>query len=59
MDDAGRRSSGQEGGARRDRLRSALRDNLRRRKAQVRGRAEAGATPEDPAGPDRGPPGTR
>jgi hypothetical protein len=43
-----------------ERLKMALRENLRRRKAQGRGRAEAGSAPEangsDPHAPDsRGP----
>jgi hypothetical protein len=43
-------------GARAERLRAALRENLKRRKAQARGRAEsADATPHDSAGfvPDK------
>ena len=41
--------------ARAERLRAALRENLKRRKLQARGRNEAGAPPHDSAGfvPDK------
>jgi hypothetical protein len=40
--------------ARKDRLRAALRENLKRRKQQLRGRADRGAPPDDgEVGPDR------
>jgi hypothetical protein len=41
--------------ARAERLRAALRENLKRRKAQTRGRTEPGAAPHDSAGivPDK------
>ncbi|MGV7213108.1 hypothetical protein [Bradyrhizobium sp. UFLA05-112] len=40
------------GGARQDRLKSALRENLKRRKAQARERAGAGPSREDEPTPD-------
>ncbi|GJD52573.1 hypothetical protein OPKNFCMD_5339 [Methylobacterium crusticola] len=47
----GRAMSGNDDGARSQRLKAALRDNLRRRKAQARGReaAEGEPAPEPPA----------
>lgn len=41
--------------ARAERLRAALRENLKRRKVQAMGRTEAGGTPHDSAGivPDK------
>jgi hypothetical protein len=39
---------------RQDRLKAALRENLKRRKSQARGREEAGR-PDDPAGAPPGP----
>ena len=40
-----RRSAGPENASRQDRLKLALRENLKRRKAQARGRHDAPATP--------------
>ncbi|BCM82962.1 hypothetical protein NS228_14140 [Methylobacterium indicum] len=46
------REDGRPGdGTREQRLKAALRDNLKRRKAQARGREAAEAEPEDSAAP--------
>jgi hypothetical protein len=40
-------------GERQERLKAALRENLKRRKSQLRGRTGAGETPPDAASPER------
>jgi hypothetical protein len=49
-DDKDKGKSRSAGDARQDRLKLALRENLKRRKSQARGRSDANATPRDEAG---------
>ena len=49
-DDKDKGKSRSAGNARQDRLKLALRENLKRRKSQARGRSDANATPRDDAG---------
>ncbi len=46
--------SGSADARRKERLASALRENLKRRKAQIRGRREEKPEPPEPERPDRG-----
>jgi hypothetical protein len=48
-DDKGKRESQPARNSRQDRLKLALRENLKRRKSQARGRSDANATPRDDA----------
>ena len=50
MDDKDKGKSRPAGNARQDRLKLALRENLKRRKSQARGRSDANATSRDDAG---------
>jgi hypothetical protein len=49
-DDKDEGKSRPAGNERQDRLKLALRENLKRRKSQARGRSDANATPRDDAG---------
>jgi hypothetical protein len=49
-DDKDKGKSQPAGNSRQDRLKLALRENLKRRKSQARGRSDAHATPRDDAG---------
>ena len=49
-DDKNQRASQPARNSRQDRLKLALRENLKRRKSQARGRSDANATPRDDAG---------
>ena len=54
-DDKDKGKSPPAGNPRQDRLKLALRENLKRRKVQARGRTQTGAAPHDSAGfvPDK------
>ena len=49
-DDKNQRESQPAKNSRQDRLKLALRENLKRRKSQARGRSDAAAAPRDDAG---------
>jgi hypothetical protein len=49
-DDKNQRESQPAKNSRQDRLKLALRENLKRRKSQARGRSDANAAPRDDAG---------
>jgi hypothetical protein len=50
MDEKDKGKSRPAGNSRQDRLKLALRENLKRRKSQARGRSDVAATPRDEAG---------